>query len=122
MSKRLLGRFLLRWLGSTLGLYVAAAILGNQHLSFGGNWYTLVISAFFLALLNMVIKPVLIILSIPAIIITLGLFMLVVNGLVILITSWIYSPLYVSSLWSAILAGIILAIVNFLVSLVLKDV
>lgn len=121
MAKSLLTRFVIRWVVSILGLYIASAILGSQHLSIGGNWHTVIAAGFFLALVNMVLKPLLIFLSFPAIIISLGLFMLVVNGLVILITSHLYSPLQVHGLFSAILAGIIIGLVNYLVSRILED-
>jgi putative membrane protein len=119
--KQLLTRFVIRWLVSSLGLWVAAAILGPSRLDLGGHWVTVLGAGFFLALVNMLIKPLLIILSFPAIIISLGLFMLVVNGLVILIASWIYNPLNVQGLGVAIVAGIIVGLVNYLVSRVLED-
>ena len=75
-----------------------------------------------LALVNMALKPLIVLLSLPAIVITLGLFMLVVNGALILIASFLYNPFYVKNLWSAILAGIIVGFVNFLVTKVLEDI
>ena len=122
MAKGFFWKFAVRWTASILGLWIAAAILGPERLSTGGDILALVGAGFVLALVNTVLKPLIVFLSIPAILITLGLFMLVVNGLTILIASWIYSPLYVSGLWTAILAGVILALVNFLVSRILKDV
>jgi putative membrane protein len=122
MRKGLLPRLLIRWLVSVLGLYIASAILGSSHLSVGGNWHTVITAGFVLALVNMILKPVLIFLSFPAIIISLGLFMLVVNGLVVLITSHLYAPLQVNGLGSAILAGIIIGLVNYLVSRILEDI
>lgn len=114
-------RFATRWLVSALGLWIAAKLLGPERLSVGDNWTTLVGAAFFLALVNMALKPLLIILSFPAIILSLGLFMLVLNGVLILIADWLYEPLYVKSLSVAIITGIILGVVNFLVSRVLED-
>lgn len=121
MYKSLAKRFAVRWLVSSLGLWIAAALLGSSRLSVGGSWKTVLGAGFFLALVNMALKPLLVILSFPAIIFSLGLFMLVLNGLLILIASWVYSPLYVSGLWSAILAGIILGLVNYLVSRLVED-
>ncbi len=114
-------RFLLRWLVSSLGLWIAEAILGSSRLSVGNSWTTVVVAGFILALVNMFIKPFLLLLSIPAILLTLGLFILVVNGFLILLASWIYSPLYVQNLWVAILAGLIVGLVNFLVTRILDD-
>src|SRR5665811_2214054 len=89
-----LTKFGLRWLVSGLGLWIAASLLGPSRLSVGGKWTTVVVAGFFLALVNMFLKPLLIFLSLPAILLTIGLFMLIVNGLLILIAGWIYSPLY----------------------------
>jgi len=117
----LAGRFIARWAVSSLGLWIAAALLGTSRLSVGGKWTTVVGAGFLLALVNMFLKPLLIFLSFPAIILTLGLFMFVVNGLTILIVSWLYSSLYVKNLGVAIIAGIIIGLVNYLVSRILEE-
>lgn len=117
----ILSSFLLRWGASVLGLWVAGAILGPDKLYVGGQFSTLLIGGLLLALVNMLVKPFIVFLSLPAIMITLGLFMLVVNGLTILIVSWLYSPFEVAGLWAAILAGVIVGLVNYLISLGVKD-
>jgi putative membrane protein len=122
MYKTVAARFGLRWLVSSLGLYVAAALLGADRLSLDSDWWTAIIAGLFLALVNMAIKPVLVILSFPAIILTLGLFMLVLNGFLILIASWIYPSLYVKNLGVAIVAGVVIGIVNYLVTRILEDI
>jgi putative membrane protein len=122
MTQSLATRFAARWLVSSLGLWIAAALLGSSRLSVGGSWSTVIGAGFLLALVNMLIKPLLVILSFPAIILTLGLFMLVVNGFLILLVSWIYSSLYVKNLGVAIVAGLIIGLVNYLVSRVLEDI
>ena len=119
--QRFVTRFLIRWLVSALGLWIAEALLGNSRLSVGTSWGTVIGAGFFLALVNMFLKPLLIFLSIPAILLSLGLFMLVVNGLMILVASWLYSPLFVKNFGVAIVAGIIVGLVNFLVTRVLDD-
>ena len=115
-------RFAVRWLVSGLGLWVASALLGSSRLSVGNSWWTVVGAGLFLALVNMALKPLLVILSFPAVILSLGLFMLILNGFLILIAGWIYSPLYVKNLGVAILAGIIVGFVNFLVSRILEEI
>lgn len=115
-------KFLVRWLVSGLGLWIAAALLGSERLSVGGSWHTVVIAGLVLALVNMVLKPIVIFLSIPALLLTLGLFMLVVNGLLIMIVDWLYKPFEVSSFWVAVVAGIIVTLVNYLVTQVLEDI
>lgn len=122
MIQSFLMRFLARWLVSGLGLWIASGILGSSRLSVGNTWGTVIVAGFFLALVNMALRPILVILSFPAIILSLGLFMLVINGFLILLVHWIYSPLYVKSLWVAIIAGVIVGLVNFLVTKVLEDI
>ena len=120
--KEMVTGFASRWLVSSLGLWVAAVILGSGHISFGSDKdATVVIAGLFLALVNMFVRPLLVFLSFPAIILSLGLFMLVVNGLLVLLVSRIYSSFYVSSIWVAIVAGVIVGLVNYLVSRILKD-
>jgi putative membrane protein len=122
MLKHFVTRFAARWAVSALGLWIAAALLGSSRLNYGGSWKTLVIAALVLALVNMAVKPILVVLSIPAIILSLGLFMLILNGFLILLVHWIYDPFFVKNLGVAIIAGIILGLVNFLVTKVLEDV
>jgi putative membrane protein len=115
-------RFLARWVVSGLGLWVAAALLGAGRMSADSGWKTFVVAGLILALVNMALKPILVILSFPAIILSLGLFMLVINGFLILLVSKLYDSLYVKNLGVAIIAGIIVGLVNFLVSKVVEDV
>jgi putative membrane protein len=122
MTRHFLTRFAVRWMVSGLGLWIASGILGSSRLSVGNTIWTVIGAGFFLALVNMAVKPLLVILSFPAIIFSLGLFMLILNGFLILIVHWIYSPLYVKNLGVAILAGIIIGLVNFLVTKVLEDI
>ncbi len=122
MMEHFLTKFLARWTVSGLGLWIASGILGPGRLSVGNTWGTVIAAGFFLALVNMAIKPLLVILSFPAIVLSLGLFMLILNGFLILIAHWLYSPLYVKNLGVAIIAGVIVGFVNFLVTKVLEDI
>ena len=115
-------RFIARWAVSALGLWVASGLLGPAHLSVGNTLWTVLGAGLFLALVNMALKPILIILSFPAILLSLGLFMLIINGFLIILVHWIYSPLFVKNLWYAVIAGVIVGFVNFLVSKVLEDI
>jgi putative membrane protein len=115
-------RFIARWAVSSLGLWVASGLLGPSRLSVGNTLWTVLGAGLFLALVNMALKPLLVILSFPAILLSLGLFMLIINGFLILLVHWIYNPLYVKGLWVAVVAGVIVGIVNFLVSKVLEDI
>lgn len=122
MITEIAGRFGIRWLVSSLGLWVAASLLGPNRMSVGEDVRTVAVAGLLLAIVNMAIKPILMVLSFPAIILTLGLFMLVVNGFLILLASWLYEPFYVSGLGVAVVAGLIVGLVNYLVTRILEDI
>lgn len=112
--------FLVKWFVSSLGLWVAAGLLGDS-ISYESRFRVIVISGLILALVNMIIKPIAIFLSLPALLITLGLFMIVINGLMVLIASALYEPLHVANFWAAMLAGMVIGLVNYLVVTILED-
>lgn len=113
-------RFLVRWLVCSLGLWIAAAFL-QSHITYDGSIWTIIWAGFFLAIINAILRPIIVILSLPAILITLGLFMVVINGFTIFLVSALYEPLQVSNFWAAILAGMIIGLVNYLVTAILEN-
>lgn len=119
LQRRPLTRFLIRWFVCALGLWVAAGLLGG--------WVTyeklgaIIVAGLLLAIVNVIIKPVVVILSLPAILFSLGLFMIVINGLMVMLVSWLYSPLEVTSFGAAMLAGMVIGLVNYLVTNILED-
>ncbi len=113
-------RFLVRWFVCGLGLWIAAGLLG-EGISYQSELRVIVVSGLVLALINTIIRPIVIILSLPAILLSLGLFMIVVNGLMVLLVSWFYEPLHITNFWAAMLAGIIIGLVNYLVSAILDN-
>jgi putative membrane protein len=117
--KNPLARFLLRWFVCSLGLWIAAGILGGS-ISYGEQASSIVVAGLVLALINVVIKPVLIIFALPALLVTLGLFMVVINGLTVYLASKFYSPLEITNFWAAIFAGIVIGLVNYLVTTILE--
>jgi putative membrane protein len=120
-QKTPLARFLVRWLVCSLGLWIAAGLLSNS-ISYGNGVGVVIIAGLLLAILNTVLKPILVILSLPAIVLTLGLFMIIINGLTVFLVSKLYTQLHVTDFWAAIFAGMVIGLVNFLVSAMLKDV
>jgi len=122
MNHGVLYRFLVRWFVCGLGLWIAAGLL-SSHISFrttGSTLGVVIISGLILALINAVIRPAVIILSLPAIFFTLGLFMVIINGFTVWLASWLYSPLHVTNFWGAILAGVVIGLVNYLVTAILE--
>jgi len=117
--KRPFSRFFIRWLVCSLGLWIAAGLLNNR-ITYNSQIGVIIIAGLILAIVNAIIKPLVIILSLPAILFTLGLFMIVINGLMILLVSKLYTPLHVTNFWGAILAGVIIGLVNYLVTAILE--
>lgn len=106
----------MRWFVCSLGLWVAAALLGSERLAYQSRLGVIVMAGLVLALINVVIRPLVIILSLPAILFSLGLFMIVINGLMVLLASYFYTPLHVKNFGTAIVAGVVIGLVNYLVS------
>lgn len=85
------------------------------------NISAIIIGGLILAIINIVLKPLLVVLSLPAILLTLGLFMIIINGLTVYIASRLYTPLEITSFWAAVFAGMVIGLVNYLVSAILED-
>ena len=113
-------RFLARWLVCTLGLWIAAGLLGAR-LTYQGRASVIIIAGLILAIANLIIKPIVVILSLPAILLSLGLFMIVINGLMVFLVSRVYTSLFVANFGAALLAGIIIGLVNYLVTAILEE-
>lgn len=122
MSKRksAVNSFLLRWFVSSLGIWIAAGLLGGS-IDYGSKAGVIVMSGLVLAIINTFIKPIIVFLSLPAILLTLGLFMIVINGVTVAIAAKLYGPLHVTNFGAAILAGMIIGLVNYLVVTILED-
>ena len=112
-------RFLIRWFVCGLGLWVASLILTNG-IEFN-RFIAIVIAGLVLAIMNTIIKPIIIILSLPAILLSLGLFMIVINGLMVMLASKLYTPLQVTNFGAAMLAGMIIGLVNYFVTTILEE-
>ncbi len=119
MKQSFLYRFIVRWFVCTLGLWIAAGILSSVEVN--GSWGAFIVAGLILAIINSVIKPILVFFSLPAILVTLGLFMIIINGFTVLIVSWLYTPLHVTNFWAAMLAGVIIGLVNYLVTAILES-
>ncbi len=113
-------RFLTRWLVCSLGLWVAASFLSN-NITYDNKLKVIIIAGLILAIINVVLKPIIVIFSLPAIVLSLGLFMIVINGLTVFIASKLYAPLHITDFWAAVFAGMMIGVVNYLVSAILKD-
>ena len=113
-------RFLVRWLVCSLGLWIAAELI-SKSISYNSDLAVIIIAGLILAVINVVLKPILVIFSLPAILLTLGLFMIIINGLTVFLVSKLYTPLHITNFWAAVFAGMVIGLVNILVSAVLKE-
>ena len=111
--------FLIRLLVNALALAVAAWLLDGIEMS--DDFVDVLLIALVFGLLNAVLKPILLILSIPLLIVTLGVFALVVNAVLLLITSRLLESFEVSGFWTAVLGSIVISGVTMNMGAVLKD-
>lgn len=116
-----LSRFLVRWFVCGLGLWIAAAFLGESRIAYQDQLGVIVTAGLVLALVNTIIKPIVVLLSLPALLFSLGLFMIVINAVMVLLASRLYGSLEVSNFSAAVVAGIIIGLVNYLVSAILEE-
>lgn len=100
---------LINWLISALAIVVTAYVLPGVHIT---NFTTALVVAVVLGIINAFIKPILIILTLPITILTLGLFTLVINALMIIITANLVSGFKVDGFLWALLFSIVLSIVS----------
>ncbi len=106
-------RFLARWLISAFSIYIIASLsIGVNVESFKAT----LVAAAILGIVNTIIKPILVIFTLPITIMTLGLFTFVINGITLLITSGIVGGFYVSNIFAAIVASVLISIVNMILT------
>lgn len=116
-GQRIWAVMVVRWVLNSLGLWVAVSLLGSSDTDLGTTSAVVVflVAGLIFSIVNSVLKPIVIILSLPAILLTLGLFTLIVNGLMVYITLAL-APEVSMTFGASILAGIIMSLVNYIVS------
>ncbi len=104
---------LIRLLITSLAAFAAAYLLPGVHID---HYSTAILLAVVLALLNIIVKPILIILTLPITVITLGLFLLVINAVIILIAGHFIGGFHVDGFWWALLFSILLSLISGVLS------
>ncbi|MGB3340751.1 MAG: phage holin family protein [bacterium] len=117
-------KLLLRWAIASLALFVAAWLVPGIRVE-GSAWFVYAVMAIILGFINAIIRPILKFLSCGLIIITLGLFVLVINGLTLWLSSaiavnWFHVGFYVDGFWSAFFGALIVSIVSVILSALIK--
>ena len=108
-------RFILRSLVNFLGLWTAAELLGSR-IDYGSQLQVLAVAAIVFSLVNAIIRPIIVIFSLPVIVLTLGLFTFVVNAFMLYLVTVFYPRFQVHSFWAAIGAAVVIWIVNYLLT------
>jgi putative membrane protein len=115
----MLERLAVRWAFNVAALFVAAWLLSG--ISYGDSWWSLLIAGIVFTVVNAFVKPILAILSIPFIIVTLGIFYFLINVLMLYITDWIVNDFEIKTFWWAVLGAIIVSIVNGILHMLFGD-
>ena len=105
--------FLIRMLITSLGLWVASRIVPGMAISGFG---TLIGSALLLGFVNAVVRPLLVLLTLPITIITLGIFLLVINAAMLGLVASLFDNFVINGLFSAILGSVIVSLVSWFAS------
>lgn len=107
--------FVLQLLLTALAAFLAAKITPGVTIT---SYWSAILLALVLGLLDVFVKPFLEFISVPVTVLTLGLFMLVINAVIILLASWLLSSFQVSGFWTAMLYSIIFSVVSWIIGLI----
>lgn len=110
-------RFFQSWLINTLAVLAAVYIVPGIHFKDNSVWTPLVVSLVF-GILNAFIRPILMLLALPLLILTLGLFTLVVNAFLLYLVGWLLNRyLQIDDFWSAFLGALVISVVSMLLNI-----
>lgn len=116
-------KFILRWVINAIALFVAVSIVPGVNLE--GGWASIAWLALIFGLINAFLRPLLSFLTCPLIILTLGLFTLLINTFLFWLTSQVGQAFgigfTIDGFWPAFLGGLVVTVVSIVMSLILKD-
>lgn len=120
--RRQFGIFLIRLVLNACGLWIAIRVLGTGYNTseITGNIGAFLLAGLIFSVVNAIVRPIVIILSLPAILLTLGLFIIVVNGFMVYISLMLVPGLHIT-FWHALLAGLVMSLLNYVVSGLLEQ-
>jgi putative membrane protein len=118
-------KFLIRWVITIVALVIAAVIISGIRVADTNAWIAFAVMALILGLINAVVRPVLQLLSIGFIILTLGIFLLIINAFTLWLSSLLARALgigfFVDGFWAAFWGSIIVSLVSWLLSVFIRD-
>jgi putative membrane protein len=106
-------RLLAAILINAVGLWVTTIVPGPPYIAFSGDLVTLLVAGAIFGLFNFIVRPLALLLSLPFLIVTLGLFYFVLNGILLWVASWILPGYRVSGIVAGILGGLVMMVVNW---------
>jgi putative membrane protein len=106
-------RFIFRWAVTTMAVVIASSVIRGMRYD---TVAALIGASLLLGILNAFVRPILLILSAPVILITLGLFILVLNGFLLLLVPTVVAGFHVDSFWSAFWGAIVISVVSWIFS------
>jgi putative membrane protein len=116
--KTVLPRFLVFWLVNTLVLWVADHLFRSVSFT---SYGALLVSGLLFAITQAVVKPVLVLLTLPITVLTLGLFLLVINALILLLVAWLVPGFSIAGFWHAVGVGLFISVMSFAINLLLRE-
>jgi putative membrane protein len=119
-------KLIIRWVITVIALAVAVWLVPGIYVQSNNAWVVFGIMAFILGLVNVFVKPILTLLSCGLIVLTMGLFLLVINAVTLWLASWIAQNwlnvgFIVEDFWSAFLGSIVVSLVSLVLSIVIPD-
>jgi putative membrane protein len=102
--------FLLKWLISTLAVIITAYLLPGVSVR---SFWTALLVALVLGIINAIIRPIFVVLTLPLTVVTLGLFLFVINAVLILLTSAVVPGFEVRGFWWALLFSLVLSVISW---------
>lgn len=116
--RAVLPRLVFAWLSNVVALFVATWIISPAD--YGDDFWVLLVAALVFTIVNVFIRPLVILLALPAVILTLGLALILINTLMLYLTDWIVPSFETGSFWATLGAALIVSIVNLILDVVLK--
>ena len=111
-------RFAVRLVVNTVAVFLAANLVPGIHVT---GWGSALVAGIILGFVNAVIKPVLFILTLPFTILTLGLFIFVVNAICLALVAWLVPGFSISGFWAAFLGAIVISAVSWLLHAIVDE-
>lgn len=108
---------LLKWLVNAMALFIVVNVVAGISVE---RWQTLLVGALALGLLNAFFRPLLLLLTLPINVLTLGLFTLIINGMIFYLAAWLIKGFHVAGFWNAFVAALVFSVVSFLLNLLIR--